>query len=143
MDDAVEAGPQRVRDHLRRPIPGRRNLLIETAGNTDSETDPLPLTKEHYISVRRGSCCDPFEQSVEVVAVEAPVKGARGGVVSMLERGDLRGEVVEVCEVIWGEQFALDDGAVDLNLVEPRCVHELTGVTTSDGTVALSDCQDL
>jgi hypothetical protein len=30
----------------------------------------------------------------------------------MLERGDLRGEVVEVCEVIWGEQFALGDAEV-------------------------------
>jgi hypothetical protein len=36
----VEASAQRVRDHLRRPIPGRRNLLMNTAGNTVSEIDP-------------------------------------------------------------------------------------------------------
>ena len=29
MDDALEASVERVRDHLRRPIPGRRNLLME------------------------------------------------------------------------------------------------------------------
>jgi hypothetical protein len=29
MDHAVEARTERVRDHLRRPIPGRRNLLMK------------------------------------------------------------------------------------------------------------------
>ena len=41
MDHAVEAGPQRVRDHLRRTLPGGRDLLMETAGSTVSEIDPL------------------------------------------------------------------------------------------------------
>ena len=36
MDDALETRAQRVRDHLRRPLPGRRDLLTETAGNTVS-----------------------------------------------------------------------------------------------------------
>ena len=29
MDDALEASPQRVRHHLRRPVPGRRDLLTK------------------------------------------------------------------------------------------------------------------
>jgi hypothetical protein len=40
MGDAVEASAQRIRDHLRRPLPGSRDLLMETAGNTVSATDP-------------------------------------------------------------------------------------------------------
>jgi hypothetical protein len=40
MDHAVEASAQRVRDHLRRPIPGRRDLLITNARNTVGETVP-------------------------------------------------------------------------------------------------------
>ena len=41
MDDEVEACAQRVRHHLRRPLAGSRNLLMNTAGNTVSETVPL------------------------------------------------------------------------------------------------------
>ena len=40
MGSAVEARAQRLRDHLRRPIPGRRRLLMETAGNTVYAIDP-------------------------------------------------------------------------------------------------------
>ena len=40
MGHAVEASPERVRHHLRRPLAGSRNLLMKTAGNTVAVTDP-------------------------------------------------------------------------------------------------------
>ena len=40
MDHEVEASPERVRHHLRRPLAGSRNLLMKTAGNTVPVTDP-------------------------------------------------------------------------------------------------------
>jgi len=43
MDDEVEASPQRVRDHLRRPLAGSRDLLLENAGNTVNEIVPFGL----------------------------------------------------------------------------------------------------
>ena len=46
MDHAVQASDECVRDHLRRPLPGRPNLLINTAGNTNFRTVP-PVDLEH------------------------------------------------------------------------------------------------
>jgi hypothetical protein len=40
MGDALEASPQRILDHLRRPVPGRRDLLTNNAGNTVNEIVP-------------------------------------------------------------------------------------------------------
>ena len=63
-----------------------------------------------------------MEQVVEVVACESPVEGFGGLVVAGFERGDPVGEFVEAGGVVGGEQFALDNGEVDLYLVQPRCV---------------------
>jgi hypothetical protein len=38
--NASAAGVERVLDHLRRPVPGRGDLLTDDAGNTVSEIDP-------------------------------------------------------------------------------------------------------
>ena len=45
MGYPLETGPQRVRDHLRRPVPGSRDLLTEDARNTVGETDPNGLSR--------------------------------------------------------------------------------------------------
>lgn len=54
------------------------------------------------------------QELVQVGAGESPVEWAGRGVVVLFEGEDLRGEAVEVSEVVGGEQFALDDGEVDL-----------------------------
>ena len=47
MGDALEAGTERVLDHLRRPVPGRRDLLTNNAGNTVNEIVPGPDAAPH------------------------------------------------------------------------------------------------
>src|SRR5215212_3492618 len=55
MDHEVEAGAQRVRHHLRRPLAGSRNLLMKTAGNTVAVTDPTSLVrKDEHLAGARG-----------------------------------------------------------------------------------------
>src|SRR4051794_11358664 len=44
MGDAVEASTQRVRSHLGRPLAASGNLLMQTARNTVSETDPPSMS---------------------------------------------------------------------------------------------------
>jgi hypothetical protein len=41
-DHALEASPERLRDNIRRPLPGGRDLLTKTAGNTVREIVPIP-----------------------------------------------------------------------------------------------------
>jgi hypothetical protein len=61
--------------------------------------------------------------AVEVGAGELPLK--RGGdlLVAAAEREQLLLARVEVGEVVGGQDFALDDGEVDLGLVEPAGVN--------------------
>lgn len=46
MDNALETSSQRIRNHLRRPIPGRGELLNEKARNTVNEIVPSTMQIE-------------------------------------------------------------------------------------------------
>jgi hypothetical protein len=69
--------------------------------------------------VRTGRAGDAGQELIEVGAGELPAEGPGGSVVVLFEGEDLRGEAVEVAEVVGSEQFALQDGEADLDLVEP------------------------
>src|SRR6266508_5864414 len=50
---------------------------------------------------------------------ELPLERLRGGLVASLEGKQASLHLLEVGEVVGGEDFALDDGVVDLDLIEP------------------------
>ena len=57
MGNALEAGTQRLLDHLRRPIPGRRDLLTNNAGNTVNEIVPSPKNASFVALRARANRC--------------------------------------------------------------------------------------
>ena len=63
-----------------------------------------------------------MEQVGEVLAGKAPFEGLRQGHVSVLKAEDLVGESIEVVEVVGCQNFALEDGEVDFDLVQPTRV---------------------
>ena len=66
---------------------------------------------------------DAVEEVLEFASSELPVEGSGDGVVPGLERGQPFADLIEVGEVVGGYDLALDDGEVDLGLVQPGSVH--------------------
>ena len=58
----------------------------------------------------------------QVCGGELPLEGSGRRVVAVLEASEALLDHVEVGEVVGGQCFSLDDGEVDLYLVEPGCV---------------------
>src|SRR5438093_11097489 len=85
-----------------------------------------------------------FDELIEVGAAEFPLEGFGDGLVVLLEAQQTVLDIGERREVIWGQGFALDDGEVDLDLVEPARVdwavdeHEIweSGLKASDRSLA-------
>ncbi len=63
---------------------------------------------------------DAGQELAGVGTGELPVVGPGHGIVVLLEDQDLDGKLVQVLEVVGTEQRALDDGEVDLDLVQLR-----------------------
>jgi hypothetical protein len=66
---------------------------------------------------------DPGEQAIEVHWGEFPPEGAGGGILALLEVSESLLDLVEGGEIVGGDDLALDDGEVDLDLVELGGVH--------------------
>ena len=79
MGDALEASTERVLDHLRRPIPGRGDLLTDDAGNTVSEIDPPGEHAKSEGSPNPGSPTEHVTKGITsaVKAVWSPQQQAR------------------------------------------------------------------
>jgi len=63
-----------------------------------------------------------FEQRIEIAAGEGPLEGLGGLLIAILESHELVLERGEVRKVVGREELALDDGEIDLDLVEPAGV---------------------
>src|SRR5438552_3085665 len=92
----------------------------------------------------RGSTTELGEQSGEIAAREGPLERLRRVDVVFLETKEPLADGAERGKVIRREDLALDDGEIDLDLIEPACVDggvdedELRplGLQPRDGAVA-------
>ncbi len=92
----------------------------------------------------RGSTTELGEQRGEIAAREGPLERRRRVDVVVLEAKEPLTDGAEGSEVIRREDLALDDGKIDLDLMEPACVnggvdkYELRplGLQPRDGAVA-------
>ena len=76
-----------------------------------------------------GSCrdrfvgCDAVAEVVECGSAEAPVEGDRRSAIAVLESYEPVLEGGEVREVLRFDDFALNDGEVNFDLIQSGCVH--------------------
>ena len=66
---------------------------------------------------------DALQEPVKVVSGESPVERLGDGVVTLGESGEAVGDLVQVGEVVGGDDFSADDGEDDLDLVQPGGVN--------------------
>jgi hypothetical protein len=69
VGDQMETRLERIRHHLRRPVPGRRDLLTMTAGNTVREIDPLKTLMSAFRQRLRGAVVASALGDVQVAGV--------------------------------------------------------------------------
>jgi len=73
---------------------------------------------------------ESFEQGIEIAAGKGPFEGLGGLLITLLESHQLVLKRAEAGKVVGREELALDDGEIDLDLVEPTGVNR--GVDEDD-----------
>ena len=141
MDDEVEASPQRVRDHLRRPLAGSRDLLMKTAGNTVNEIVPV-------MDVVHGRCAGlDISKKDAKVCVRVAGTGRRKTTETVTTWGATTNQVLALREHLMTEQvtcvvmeatgdywkpffYLLEDAGFEVLLVNARHVQNVPGRKT-------------
>ncbi len=129
FDQALPTGRTRDRPSGR-PALRRPDECGGTAGPGENTSKPACRGRTKWSSalILRGSdgggfvSGDAFEGGGEVGFGVAPVEGPGGEVVQLFECGEPVGDVVEVVEIVGCDDFALHDGKVDFDLVDPARV---------------------
>ena len=91
-----------------------------------------------------GNSVHLFDEVGEISTAEFPLEGLGDGLVVLLEPKQTVLDISERREIVWGQSLPLDDGEVDLDLVEPARVdravdeHEIweSHLKASDGSLA-------
>ena len=73
--------------------------------------------------LKRGGSVQSGQQRPEVSTSEGPLKRRRDALVMALELGQAFGDLIAFAEVVGCENLPLDNGEVDLDLVQPACVN--------------------
>jgi hypothetical protein len=87
MDNALETSSQRIRNHLRRPIPERCELLNENARNTvneivprNSQTESKRLSRHPFTSMQPTNFCPVLQSDHSPIVHEGSKFNPRYGV---------------------------------------------------------------
>jgi hypothetical protein len=76
------------------------------------------------------------EKRGEIGFSELPFEGLCGCFPVVLEVEQALRQLLQACEVIWGEDFSLDDGKIDLDLIEPTGMELVRERVLNGGTAA-------
>lgn len=104
MGTTLEASPQRLLDHLRRPLPSGRDLLTSNAGHTVNEIVPLGLEAGCGATATSASSCSKAHQDVDsILTFKQAVQHTAEEIVSNTADNEVQ-HLRDVREPSWGRR---------------------------------------